>query len=204
MVFGLFLGFKFKAESVYAATYGIPIGLFFMIYPAMSKVILKDFFKSLKDLKSISLMLFLNYLIDPFLVAGLGYFFFYFIFYQLGLISFEVAKQAVVGVILLGVAPCIAMVIVWNDLSKGNVAMAVSFVAWNSIIQIITTPLLVFVLARTTVIIDPFLILESVLLYLALPLISGIITRKMLSGKTYFSKILNLLSNVQILALLFT
>ncbi|MEM2489396.1 MAG: bile acid:sodium symporter [Thermoplasmata archaeon] len=204
MIFGLFLGFKFKAESVYAATYGIPIGLFFMIYPAMSKVILKDFFKSLKDLKSISLMLFLNYLIDPFLVAGLGYFFFYFIFYQLGLISFEVAKQAVVGVILLGVAPCIAMVIVWNDLSKGNVAMAVSFVAWNSIIQIITTPLLVFVLARTTVIIDPFLILESVLLYLALPLISGIITRKMLSGKTYFSKILNLLSNVQILALLFT
>ncbi|MEM2938079.1 MAG: hypothetical protein QXL95_02525, partial [Thermoplasmata archaeon] len=54
MIFGLFLGFKFKAESVYAATYGIPIGLFFMIYPAMSKVILRDFFKSLKDLKSIS------------------------------------------------------------------------------------------------------------------------------------------------------
>jgi len=57
-------------------TYGIPIGLFFMIYPAMTKVILRDFFKSLKDMKSFSLMLFLNYVVDPFLVAALGYFFF--------------------------------------------------------------------------------------------------------------------------------
>ncbi len=204
IITGLFLGLKFKDESIVVGTYGIPIGLFFMIYPAMTKVILRDFFKSLKDMKSVSLMLFLNYAVDPFLVAALGYFFFYIIFYHFGLVSLDVARQAVVGIILLGVAPCIAMVMVWTDLSKGNLPMAVSFVAWNSIIQIITTPFLVYVLARTSVMIDPLLILESVLLYLAFPLIAGILTRRVLSNKPYFSKVLNILGNVQTIALLFT
>lgn len=204
IVLGLYLGVNFKAESSIVGTYGIPIGLFFMIYPPMTKVMLDQLAKSLKDMKSVSLMLFLNYVIDPFLVAGLGYFFFDIVFYHFGLLSMDVAKQVLVGVILLGVAPCIAMVLVWTDLSKGNMPMAVSFVAWNSIIQIITTPFLVYILAGITVMINPLLILESVLLYLALPLIAGVLTRRTLEDKPYFPKVLNLLGNVQIIALLFT
>jgi ACR3 family arsenite transporter len=204
IVLGLELGIHFKSTSSTVATYGIPLGLFFMIYPAMTKVRIRDFAKSLTNIKSVSLVLFLNYVIDPFLVAGLGYLFFYLVFYRLGLISINVANQAIVGVILLGVAPCIAMVMVWTDLSKGNLALGVSFVAWNSIIQIFTTPFLVYLLARTTVFINSALILESVLLYLALPLLAGVITRQLLHKKAYFSKLLNILSNVQTIALLFT
>jgi len=204
IVLGLELGIHLKSTSEAVATYGIPIGLFFMIYPAMTKVSMRDFAKSLTNIKSVGLMLVLNYLIDPFLVAGLGYFFFYLIFYRMGWISLTVANQAIVGVILLGVAPCIAMVMVWTDLSKGNLALGVSFVAWNSIIQIITTPFLVYLLARTTVVIEPSLILESVLLYLALPLLAGIGTRQLLHKKAYFSRVLNVLGNVQTIALLFT
>ncbi len=96
------------------------------------------------------------------------------------------------------------MVMVWTDLSKGNLALGVSFVAWNSIIQIISTPFLVYLLARTTVIIEPSLILESVLLYLALPLVAGVLTRQLMHKKAYFSKVLNVLGNVQTIALMFT
>ncbi|MEM0161417.1 MAG: bile acid:sodium symporter [Thermoplasmata archaeon] len=204
IVLGLELGIHLKSASDAVATYGIPVGLFFMIYPAMTKVRMRDFAKSLTNIKSVGLMLALNYLIDPFLVAGLGYLFFDLIFYRMGLISMNVANQVVVGVILLGVAPCIAMVMVWTDLSKGNLALGVSFVAWNSIIQIITTPFLVYILARTSVVIEPSLILESVLLYLALPLIAGVLTRQLMHKKPYFSKVLNVLGNVQTIALLFT
>jgi len=65
-------------------------------------------------------------------------------------------------------------------------------------------PFLVYILARTCVMIDPLLILESVLLYLALPLMAGILTRRVLSNKPYFSKVLNIPGNVQTIALLFT
>ncbi|MEM3186187.1 MAG: bile acid:sodium symporter [Conexivisphaerales archaeon] len=201
---GLTLGFSFKEESSGIATYGIPVGLFFMIYPAMTKVRLEDMAKSLKSMRSVGLMVMLNYAIAPFLVAGIGYLFIGSIFSHIGLLPQAISSQVLVGVILLGVAPCIAMVMVWTDLAHGNLPLAVSFVAWNSIIQIITTPLLVYVLTRTSVIINPLLILESVLFYLLLPLLTGMITRKLIQKKRYFSRVLNTLSSVQTIALLFT
>jgi ACR3 family arsenite transporter len=96
------------------------------------------------------------------------------------------------------------MVIVWTDLSKGNLALGVSFVAWNSFIQIISTPMLVYLLARAGITINPLLILESVLLYLLLPLIAGILTRKFIQNKSYFKAFLKMLGNIQNIALLFT
>ncbi len=204
IVAGLALGYGFKSYSSGIATYGIPVGLFFMIYPAMAKVRLNDMGKSLKNIKTVGLMVLLNYAIAPFLVAGIAYLFVDLIYVHFGLLTSTVASQVLVGIILLGVAPCIAMVMVWTDLAHGNLPLGVSFVAWNSIIQIITTPFLIYLLARTSVTISPFLILESVLLYLALPMIAGIITRRALQKKQYFSRVLKSLGSVQTIALLLT
>ncbi|MEM3675475.1 MAG: bile acid:sodium symporter [Thermoplasmataceae archaeon] len=201
---GLALGYVERGYSVYASTYGLPIGLFLMIYPSMTKVRVDQLSKSIKNVKNISLMLILNYAIDPFLVAGLAYLMFGYVFLRTGLISSAVANQAIIGIILLGVAPCIAMVMVWTDLSKGNLPMAVSFVAWNSGIQIITTPLLVLLLARSKVAVSPYLIFESIILYLAIPLAPGLLTRRFLAKRSGFSTFLNAIGNVQIIALLFT
>jgi ACR3 family arsenite transporter len=204
IVVGLLLGLRFKAYSSGVTTFGIPIGLFFMIYPAMTKVRLNDLGKSVRNVKTLGLMVLLNYAIAPFLVAGLAYLFFYMIYNHLGLLPSSITSQVLVGVILLGVAPCIAMVMVWTDMARGNLALGVSFVAWNSILQVIMTPFLVYILARTSVSINPLLILESVLFYLVVPLIAGLLTRRALQKKRKFSSVLNALGNIQTVALLFT
>ncbi|MGC8645354.1 MAG: arsenic resistance protein [Thermoplasmata archaeon] len=201
---GLSMGFRFRSESSPVAAYGIPIGLFFMIYPAMAKVRLGQMKDSLRNLRTVGLMIFLNYAIAPFLVAGIAYLFIDVVYIHAGVLSSAVASQVLVGVILLGVAPCIAMVMVWTDLSHGNLPLGISFVAWNSVIQIITTPFLVYLLARTSVVVSPGLILESVLLYLVLPMLAGALTRSLLQKKRYFSRVLNYLGYVQTIALLMT
>jgi len=204
IMLGLILSMNMKDYSNSISKFGIPIGLFFMIYPAMTKIKIEEIKSSFRDRKSILVMLILNYGVAPFLVAGVGYFFIIFLFHGAGILTTQLSSQIFVGIILLGVAPCIAMVIVWTDLSKGNLALGVSFVAWNSIIQVISTPVLVYLLARTSVTINPLLILESVLLYLLLPLIAGILTRKFIQDKSYFKVFLKMLGNVQTIALLFT
>ena len=73
MSLGLLLGLKVHVYSSSVATYGIPVGLFFMIYPVMTKVRLEEVGKSIRDLKTLGLMVLLNYAVDPFLVAGLVY-----------------------------------------------------------------------------------------------------------------------------------
>ncbi|MCL4412612.1 MAG: bile acid:sodium symporter [Candidatus Thermoplasmatota archaeon] len=204
MILGLGLSFKGSNLIGTVSTFGIPIGLFFMIYPAMTKVHLKEILGGMKDVRKLGLMIFLNYAIAPFLVAGLAYLFFFGIFERFGFIGTQVGSQVLVGIILLGVAPCIAMVMVWTDLAKGNLAAGVSFVAWNSIIQVLTTPFLVYFLARTQLIINPLVILKSVILYLVTPLVAGTLTRYFLWRKPYFTKFLNRLGTVQTLALMFT
>ncbi len=201
---GLILGSGFRAGSTGVAAYGIPVGLFFMIYPAMTKVRVSDIGKGLRNVRTIGLMVFLNYAIAPFLVAGLGYLFFNIIYGHFNLLSGNISSQVLVGIILLGVAPCIAMVMVWTDLARGNLGLGVSFVAWNSVIQVITTPFLVLLLAGTSLFINPMLIIQSVLLYLLTPFVAGILTRHFLKGRKHFSKVLNALGNVQTFALLFT
>ncbi len=204
MIVGIELSFKASTYIAGVSEFGISIGLFFMIYPAMTKVRLNEILKGMKDVKKLGLMVLLNYAIAPFLVAALAYVFFFGIFEKFGLIGSQIGSQVLVGIILLGVAPCIAMVMVWTDLAKGNLAAGVSFVAWNSIIQVLTTPFLVYLLARTTLTIDPLVILKSVLLYLVSPLIAGSLTRYFLVRRPYFAKILNTLGFVQISALMFT
>ncbi|MEM0155658.1 MAG: bile acid:sodium symporter [Thermoplasmataceae archaeon] len=201
---GIGLGSDFRSSSSVAATYGIPVGLFFMIYPAMAKVQLNEMGRSIRNIRTLGFTAILNYAITPFLVAGIAYFFIYVVYVHLGILGAGVASQMLVGIILLGIAPCIGMVMVWTDMAHGNLPLGVSLVAWNSIIQILTTPFLIYLLARTSVTVSPSLIIESVLLYLGLPMLAGVITRWIFQKKQYYNRLLRSLGSVQTIALLFT
>jgi arsenite transporter len=207
IIIGLVLGNYFPQFSA-TLEIGIPIGLFFMIYPAMTKIEISELKKAIKSPKQTSIIVFFNYLINPFLLYALGYLFFGLIFPALGLIDTETARYLWTGLILLGVAPCIAMVLVWTDLCKGNGPLGIVLMAWNSIIQIITTPLYIALLVGTYVSIDPVTIGQSILLYLGLPLLLGAITRRQIikkKSKEWFNKkVIPYFDTIQLLALLAT
>jgi ACR3 family arsenite transporter len=204
---GLALG-KYFPNLGGAFQAGIPIGLFFMIYPAMTKIEIGELKKAAKSPKQTSIIVFFNYAINPFLLYAMGYFFFEVIFPSFGLITQETARYLWTGLILLGVAPCIAMVLVWTDLCKGNGPLGIILMAWNSVIQIITTPLFITVLIGTYVKIDIAAIGESMLLYLGLPLLVGAITRREIikrrSQEWFSSRVIPYFDSLQLLALLTT
>ena len=188
--------------------YGIPVGLFLMIYPAMVKIDLNDLKQSLKSKREVGLVALFNYAVNPFLVYFIGFIFFNLIFPTLGLLESNTASALWTGLILLGIAPCIAMVLVWTDLAEGNGPLGIVLMAWNSIIQIITTPLYITLLVGTYIPINILSIGESVLLYLGLPLLAGALTRKYVlkrKGAVWFTqKLIQPLGNLQLLSLLFT
>ncbi|MFA7302880.1 MAG: bile acid:sodium symporter, partial [Methanoregula sp.] len=148
IVIGLALGKYFPAFSQNLAI-GIPIGLFLMIYPAMTKIELGELKDALKSKKQVGIIIFFNYVVNPFLLYAIGYIFFERILLGLGWITPETASYLWTGLILLGVAPCIAMVLVWTDLAKGNGPLGIVLMAWNSIIQVITTPFYIALLVGT-------------------------------------------------------
>jgi arsenite transporter len=207
IIIGLAVGTFFPAFSS-TLEVGIPIGLFFMIYPAMTKIEIGELKKAVKSPKQTSIIVFFNYAINPFLLFALGYLFFEVLYPSMGLISVETARSLWTGLILLGVAPCIAMVLVWTDLCKGNGPLGIVLMAWNSIIQIITTPLYIALLVGTYVGIDIVTIGQSILLYLGLPLLLGYITRKQVikhKSKEWFTKkLIPKFDAIQLLALLAT
>jgi len=100
----------------------------------MTKIEIGELKKAVKSPKQTSIIVFFNYLINPFLLFGLGYLFFEVLFPSFGLIDLVTARYLWTGLILLGVAPCIAMVLVWTDLCKGNGPLGIVLMAWNSII----------------------------------------------------------------------
>jgi len=207
MAVGLLLG-KYYPDFSENLAIGIPIGLFLMIYPAMTKIELGELKKALKSKKQVGIIVFFNYAVNPFLLYFLGLLFFKMILPYFGLIDPTTANYLWTGLILLGVAPCIAMVLVWTDLAKGNGPLGIVLMAWNSIIQMITTPLYIALLVGTYVAIDIGLIGQSVLFYLGLPLLAGVITRheviKRKSEEWLNTKVLPYFGAMQLLALLFT
>lgn len=207
IISGLLLG-KYFPEFSESLAIGIPIGLFLMIYPAMTKIELEELKKALQSKKQVGIIVFFNYAVNPFLLYALGFIFFENILPYFGLITDETAKHLWTGLILLGVAPCIAMVLVWTDLAKGNGPLGIVLMAWNSIIQIITTPLYIALLVGTYIAIDIILIGESVLLYLGLPLLFGVITRREVikrKSESWLNKrLIPYFNAMQLLALLFT
>lgn len=148
------------------AHYGIPVGLFLMIFPAMTKLHLEDVRAAVRNRTATRLILFFNYLVNPFLLWFFGWLF------------LRDYPELWIGLILLGVAPCIAMVLVWTDLSRGNSALSITLMAWNSLIQIATTPFFIWLIVGSHVAIDVGLIAQSVLLYLGLPLACGFAVRR--------------------------
>ena len=152
-----------------------------MIYPMMVNV---DF-ASLKDVgkkpKGLCITLVVNWLIKPFTMAALGILFFEHIFS--GVVSPQNAKEYIAGMILLGVAPCTAMVFVWSQLVKGDANYTLVQVSVNDIIMIFAfAPIAALLLGVTDIIVPWETLLLSVILYVLVPLAAGYITRKKLDS----------------------
>lgn len=172
----------------------VVIGLFLMMYPAMTNVKLEDLGKAFKSRKQILIVLFFNFAIAPFFMLLLGN-----IFLKQG-------SDLHTGLVLYGLAPCIAMVIIFTFLAQGNSALALVLVAVNSVLQMILIPVYAKLLLGK-ISFDVLLVGESVILYLGLPLILGFITRRYgvrKYGEDGFHKIKVYLDSLAIVGLLFT
>ena len=153
--------------------------IWIMIYPMMVQV---DF-GSIRDIRSkpkgLIITLVVNWLIKPFTMAALGWLFFRVFFVDL--VDPETATEYIAGMILLGVAPCTAMVFVWSHLTKGDANYTLVQVSVNDLIMIFAfAPLAGFLLGVTDVVVPWETLLLSVLLYVVIPLVAGVVTRKAL------------------------
>lgn len=173
---------------------GVVVGLFLMMYPAMTNVKVEDLGKAVRSPKQLLIVLFFNYLIAPFFMLLLAKLF------------LAGHKDLYVGLVLYGLAPCIAMVIVFTFLALGNNALAIVLVAMNSIVQMLLIPVYAKLLLGS-ISFDVFLVGESVLLYLGVPLFAGFATRKIAVGRfgeEGFKKFKTYLDSLSIIGLLFT
>jgi ACR3 family arsenite transporter len=157
----------------------VAIFIWVMIYPMMVNV---DF-ASLKDVgkkpKALCITLVVNWLIKPFTMAALGIVFFEYIFAEM--VDPQTAREYIAGMILLGVAPCTAMVFVWSQLVRGDANYTLVQVSINDIIMVFAfAPIAAFLLGVTNIVVPWETLLLSVVLYVVIPLIAGYITRKML------------------------
>ncbi|QIY90888.1 ACR3 family arsenite efflux transporter [Chryseobacterium gallinarum] len=182
MIIGVGLGYFFPSisnvtNSLSLGTTNIPlaIGLVLMMYPPLAKVDYTLLPNAFKDRKIIGLSLFLNWIVGTVLMFGLAVLF------------LRNEPDYMTGLILIGLARCIAMVIVWNDLAKGNREYAALLVALNSIFQVLTYSFLVWLfinvlpsklgLANFNINVSIRDVTESVLVYLGVPFLSGFISR---------------------------
>lgn len=189
--------FQFFAE-LEVAQVNIPVALFIwvMIYPMMIQV---DF-SSIKDIgkkpKGLFLTLLINWLVKPFTMAALGWLFFRVIFADL--VDPQTATEYIAGMILLGVAPCTAMVFVWSHLTKGDANYTLVQVSVNDLIMIFAfAPIAAFLLGVSDVTVPWDTLLLSVLLYVVIPLVAGVITRKMLDSRHDHSRLNNFIQTLK-------
>ncbi len=178
---GLGLGLPDTFAAIAALEYAninLPIAVLIwaMIYPMMIGI---DW-RSLKDVgqkpKGLCLTVFINWLVKPFTMAGLGILFFEGIFADL--VAPEDATQYIAGMILLGVAPCTAMVFVWSRLVNGDASYTLVQVSVNDLIMIFAfAPLVALLLGVTDIMVPWETLILSVLLYVVLPLAAGAATR---------------------------
>lgn len=199
----VFLG-RFEYANV-----SIPIAIliWLMIYPMMLKVDFQSIKNVGKNPKGLFVTWVTNWLIKPFTMFGIAWLFFFVIFRTL--IPAELAKDYLAGAILLGAAPCTAMVFVWSHLTKGNPAYTVVQVATNDLIILVAfTPIVALLLGIGGVKIPWDTLLLSVALFVVIPLAGGILTRTAIvkkRGLEYFEKgFLPKFNNVTIVGLLLT
>jgi ACR3 family arsenite transporter len=166
----------------------VAVFIWVMIYPMMVNV---DF-ASIKDVgrkpKGLCITLVINWLIKPFTMAALGVLFFEHVF--AGLVAPGTAKEYIAGMILLGVAPCTAMVFVWSQLVRGDANYTLVQVSINDIIMIFAfSPLAAFLLGVTDIVVPWETLLLSVILYVVIPLAAGYVTRKRLDKSANHERI---------------
>jgi ACR3 family arsenite transporter len=191
------------------AQVSIPIAIliWLMIYPMMMKVDFTSIKNVGKNPKGLFVTRVTNWLIKPFTMYGIAVLFFY-VFFK-AIIPAELAKEYLAGAVLLGAAPCTAMVFVWSHLTKGNPAYTVVQVATNDLIILIAfTPIVAFLLGVSGVTVPWDTLLLSVVLFVVIPLAGGILTRTLMirkKGLEHFqNKFLPKFNNVTIIGLLLT
>ncbi len=213
MAIGVGLGYLYPGvssvmDSLSIGTTNIPlaIGLIVMMYPPLAKVNYNLLPLAFKDTKVLSLSLVLNWIVGPVLM------------FVLAIVFLRNEPDYMVGVILIGLARCIAMVIVWNDLAKGNREYAALLIALNSVFQILFYSVFVwlfinvlpsyFGFAEYAISIEMSEVVKSVLTYLGIPFLAGFLSHRYLKkwkGEDWYNrKFVPFISPFTLYALLFT
>ncbi len=193
--------------EVYSISIPIGVCLFAMIYPIMVQISFAEVKEAVKSPKPTALTLLMNWAIKPFTMAFFGWLFLEILF--LPYLGGASAKQYNAGLILLGVAPCTAMVLVWSYLAEGNMAHTLVMTAINSISMVfLYAPLAAFLLGVSGIPVPWETIALAVIFYICTPLAAGWITRDLAikrKGMDWFeSRLVPRLSRMAILALLIT
>ena len=190
-LFSAIAGLEYASVNLVVAVF-----IWVMIYPMMVNV---DF-ASLKDVgkkpKGLCITLVVNWLIKPFTMAALGILFFEYLF--AGMVAPQDAKEYIAGMILLGVAPCTAMVFVWSQLVRGDANYTLVQVSINDIVMVFAfAPIAALLLGVTDIIVPWETLLLSVILYVVIPLAAGYVTRRNLDKTGHHERIAQFTARVK-------